>query len=118
MHEFSLCQGLVSILAKQPFKQGDRLLTRIEVTVGPLSGVEPELLMHAYPLVVKNTPFENVELSLTNSDVVVECQSCLALSHAKINDLRCTSCGCDKTLVRQGNECALTNLYYREEAYV
>ena len=117
MHEFSLCQGLISALRAQK-SPGHRPLVGIEVTVGPLSGVEPELLRHAYPLAVKDTEFADVTLSLKHSAIQVQCLNCRQLSHAQVNDLRCHYCHSNETLLTTGNECALTHLYYGEPQHV
>jgi len=118
MHEFSLCQGLVSALYKQPINKGKRELYAIEVTVGPLAGVEPELLAHAFPLAVKGTPFNHVEMRIEHSDITVQCHDCKKISIAIINDLRCKHCMGEITTVLSGAECALTHLYYGEREHV
>ncbi|MEJ2043373.1 MAG: hydrogenase maturation nickel metallochaperone HypA [Reinekea sp.] len=117
MHEFSLCQGLIQALrAQEPLAQ--RSLLGIEVTIGPLSGVEPELLRHAYPLVVQNTEFAQVRLSLNQSSIQVQCLDCKQRSSAQVNDLRCRHCHSIHTMLTAGNECALTHLYYGEHDHV
>ncbi len=119
MHEFSLCQGLISALrAQKPPDAKAGKLTRIEVTIGPLSGVEPELLRHAFPIVVEGTSFEQVELTLKQTLIQVQCLSCQRINTASINDLRCRHCQSTQTTVIAGNECALTHLFYGETEHV
>jgi hydrogenase nickel incorporation protein HypA/HybF len=118
MHEFSLCQQLITALRAQKPLGTERQLVCIEVTVGPLSGVEPALLRHAYPLVVKQTEFADVTLKLKQSAIQVECMDCRQTSHARINDLRCRHCHSNQTVLMSGNECALTHLYYGEHHHV
>ncbi len=112
MHEFSLCQGLVSSLLAQPLEMNGQPLQGIEVTIGPLSGIELQLFEHAYPLVVANTQFKDIELRLVSSDIKTNCHRCEKISVASISDLTCQYCGSTHTVVVQGNECALTHLFY------
>jgi hydrogenase nickel incorporation protein HypA/HybF len=114
MHEFSLCQGLISALYKQPLLKENRRLNRIEVSIGPLSGVEAQLLAHAFPLVIRDTPFSEIELTLVETEIVVQCLGCQKLSSVPINLLICPKCLCEQTQVVQGNECNLTHLFYGE----
>ena len=118
MHEFSLCQGLISALYKQPLLREGRRLNRIEVTIGPLSGVESQLLAHAFPLVIRDTPFSEIELTLVETELVIQCLECHKLSGVLINQLCCPKCLCEQTQVVQGNECSLTHLFYGETGNV
>ena len=47
MHELSVCQALVRQLRDIAREQHAVRITRVIVQIGPLSGVEPELLRHA-----------------------------------------------------------------------
>lgn len=118
MHEFSLCQGLVSLLYRQPQIHDGKPLKSIELTIGPLAGVEVELVKHAFPQVVANTPFAEIALRVKPSDIVVRCQHCGLESHRTINQLTCASCASADTIVVQGDECALTKLSYGDADHV
>jgi [NiFe] hydrogenase assembly HybE family chaperone len=55
MHELSVCLSLLREVERIARENNAGRVTRISVTVGPLSGVEPDLLRNAYPLAVAGT---------------------------------------------------------------
>jgi tRNA-Thr(GGU) m(6)t(6)A37 methyltransferase TsaA len=50
MHELAVCQALIEQVERVARDNAARRILSITVSVGPLSGVEPSLLEHAYPL--------------------------------------------------------------------
>lgn len=107
MHELSVCLSLleqVGIIAAQ--KESTRV-TRIEVRVGPLSGVEVELLRNAWPMASAGTIAVDAELVIEAADVVVRCSICDAESPARPNRLVCGQCGDFRTNLVSGDEMIL-----------
>jgi hydrogenase nickel incorporation protein HypA/HybF len=107
MHELSVCLSLmrqVESIARQHHASN---VEQLFIKVGPLSGVEPELLRHAYPLAAIGTVAENAELIIESGDVVVSCTQCGAESVVKPNRLLCTVCGDFRTRLVSGDEMIL-----------
>lgn len=48
MHEYSLAQALVERVEREALARGATAVYRVTVRIGPLAGVEPELLVTAY----------------------------------------------------------------------
>ncbi len=88
-------------------ERGAAKVTRIELRVGPLSGVESDLLMHAYPLAAAGTIAADAELVIENAGVIVKCSACGAESDAQPNRLLCGACGDFRTSVVSGDEMIL-----------
>lgn len=107
MHELSVCLSLLDQVRTIARERSAGRVTRIEVRVGPLSGVEADLLLHAYPLAVAGTIAEHAELVIENADVVVRCSQCGVESDATPNRLLCGSCGDYRTNVVSGDELIL-----------
>ena len=84
-----------------------QMLSSLFIKVGPLSGVEPELLRHAYPLAAIGTVAENAELIIESGDVIVSCTQCGAESVVKPNRLLCKACGDFRTRLISGDEMTL-----------
>lgn len=82
-------------------------VTRIELDIGPLSGVEPDLLRNAYPIAVAGTLAESAELVINDMPIVVRCTGCGAESEASANRLVCGSCGDFRTRIASGDEMIL-----------
>ena len=82
-------------------------VTRIELRVGPLSGVEADLLRNAWPLASAGTLAVDAELVIEESDIVVHCSVCDARSAALANRLVCGQCGDFRTNLVSGDEMIL-----------
>jgi hydrogenase nickel incorporation protein HypA/HybF len=107
MHELSVCMSLLDQVEAIARERGAGKVTRVELRVGPLSGVETDLLRNAYPLAAAGTIAEDAELVIENAAVVVRCTQCGAESNAEVNHLLCTSCGDFRTTVISGDELIL-----------
>ena len=110
MHELSVCLALLEEVQRVAAENDASEVTRIVVTIGPLSGVEPDLLRNAYPLAVTGTIAENAELEIEPADIVVRCSECGAESAATPNRLLCGECGDYKTNLVSGDEMILARV--------
>jgi len=94
-------------------------VTAIHLGVGPLSGVEGELLKNAYPLASANTVAEGAELLIKSMPVCVFCTRCEKESEVKPNHLVCGHCGDWRTQLISGDELLLVRLELEKpNAYV
>jgi hydrogenase nickel incorporation protein HypA/HybF len=107
MHELSVCNALLQQVEKIAAEHGARKVTRIELGVGPLSGIEPKLLRNAYPIAVAGTVAEHAELVITDFEIRVSCTECNAETPATPNRLLCGECGGFRTRVISGDEMVL-----------
>ena len=85
-------------------------ITKIELDIGPLSGVEADLLRNAYPIAAAGTIAEDAELVIRGTDIVVRCMSCKAETDATPNRLVCGNCGNFRTRIVSGDEMILKSL--------
>jgi len=107
MHELSICNALLDQVERIARERGAGRVTRIVLRIGPLSGVEPELLRHAYPLAAASTVAEHAELVIEQAEVVVSCTECGAESSVQVNQLLCSRCGDFRTRLISGDELIL-----------
>lgn len=107
MHELSVCIALLDKVQQIATEHGASSVTRIDVRLGPLSGVEAPLLQNAYPLAAAGTVAENAELSIDVVPVRVRCSQCGAESDAEPNRLLCAACGDFRTNIVSGDELLL-----------
>lgn len=110
MHELSICQALLDQVEHIARDHGATRVERILLRVGPLSGVEPALLLNAYPLAAAGTVAESAELVIEPAPVRVRCNDCGAETEAAPNRLLCGLCGGWKTRLISGDELLLANL--------
>lgn len=107
MHELSVCLSLMQQVENIAREHNAIRVTRIVLDVGPLSGVESELLRNAYPIAAAGTAAETAELVIETADVVVRCSQCDGESTVPPNKLLCGACGGFKTRVISGDELTL-----------
>ena len=107
MHELSVCVSLIEQVERVALENGAGSVERILVTIGPLSGIEPELLRNAYPLAAVGTIAEMAELEIEIAEIVVHCSECNAETTASANRLVCGSCGDYRTRLVSGDEMVL-----------
>lgn len=106
MHELAICQALleqVEAIARQHAAH----VCRVRVAVGPLSGVEPQLLQRAYELACTGTAAEGSALIIDATPVRVRCRTCGVESTASANRLLCGACGDWRTDLASGDELLL-----------
>lgn len=118
MHELAICQALirqVEIVAEQ---QHAIDVKTVHVRIGPLSGVEPDLLTQAYPLASAGSVAAGAELRIETAPVRVRCQRCDAETETAPNRLICGHCGDWHTQLIGGDEMLLTSIELVKEPTV
>ena len=110
MHEMSICQGLMDQVERIAAEQNASRVDSIVLSIGPLAGVEPELLTRAYEVARLNTVAEHAELEIETGPVIVECRSCGAKGEAEVNRLLCPACNNWQVNLVQGDELLLLKL--------
>jgi hydrogenase nickel incorporation protein HypA/HybF len=114
MHEMAICQALleqVEGIAREHSAQ----VRRVHLAIGPLSGVEPQLVKRAFSLVSLGTAAENSELIIESAVVRVRCRSCGTESTASANRLLCAQCGNWQTELTAGDELLLLRVELSKE---
>ena len=110
MHELAVCQGLLRQVEAIAREHGADRVTRIVVRIGPLSGVEPDLLAGAFPLAATDTRAARAELVIERLPVRVHCNTCGAETEATPNRLLCGACGDWHTRLIGGDEMLLASV--------
>jgi len=116
MHELALCQALMSQVETIAAERNARSVVSIVVGMGPLSGVEAQLLQHAYPVASAGTVAEGAQLVIENLPVRVSCTQCGEESDALPNKLVCRHCGDWRTTVISGDELLLMRVELETQA--
>ena len=110
MHELAICQALMNQVESIAAERNARSVVSIVVGMGPLSGVEAQLLQHAYPVASAGTVAEGAELVIENLPIRVRCSQCGEESEARPNKLVCSTCGDWRTTVISGDELLLMSV--------
>lgn len=110
MHELSVCQALIGQVEDIVRQHRASAVQGIIVQVGPLSGVEPELLRQAFPLASAGTVAQDSRLVIERLPIRVRCESCGAETAAEPNRLVCGACGDWHTQLLSGDEMLLASV--------
>lgn len=119
MHELAVCQALIEQVEALARERGGRSVDVIQVSIGPLSGVEPQLLRQAFPLAAAGSLAEAARLEIESLPVRVHCDACGGDSDASASRLVCRHCGNWRTRLLSGDELLLTRVeLIRERVHV
>ena len=110
MHELAICQALMNQIETIAAERNARNVVSIVIGMGPLSGVEAQLLQHAYPVASAGTIAEGAELVIESLPVRISCTQCGQESDAQPNKLVCKHCGDWRTTLISGDELMLMSV--------
>ncbi len=110
MHELSVCQSIIQQVTDIAITHSARSVKKVTVMIGPLAGVEPDLLTQAFPIARAGTVADEAELLIESLPLRVRCRSCAAETEAQPNRLICGACGDWQTEVVSGDEMLLAQV--------
>ena len=110
MHELAICQALMNQVESIAAERNAVSVVSIVIGMGPLSGVEAQLLKHAYPVASAGTVAEGAKLVIENLPIRIKCSRCGAVSEALPNKLVCRECGEWRTTLISGDELMLMSV--------
>ena len=110
MHEFSIVNALLEMCEKNAQANDATKITRVEVKIGKLSGVEPYLLETAFNTFKEKTVCDGAEFVMNVQDVVIQCHTCNTQSTLKKNEFECPTCKGNDVTVIDGEEMMLMRL--------
>ncbi len=92
MHEFSIVNSLLDMCEKNAKANDATKITKVEVKIGKLSGVEPHLLSTAFNTFKEKTVCDGAEFVMHLQDLVVRCNTCNVESTMEQNVFICPTC--------------------------
>lgn len=109
MHEFSVMDSLMTLLAERASANGIARITRVRLVVGRLRGLDLRQLRGCFEILAENTKAEGAILDIAS--VVPEglCQSCGTRFAIPDFTLRCPQCGGGRVEIVKGRELHLEN---------
>ena len=110
MHELSICQALIEQVEAVARKEGALQVVQVRVGIGPLSGVEPQLLQQAFQLARAGSIAATASLLIDHLPVRVSCRECGQETGAEVANLACGNCGDWHTELVSGDEMLLTQV--------
>jgi len=116
MHEVSIADSILDLIERQ--LGSPHALVKVELCIGPLSGVSADSLEFCFPTVALARGFGSPALSIQRTLIKIHCEECL--SDYQVQDLMsfCPHCRSWKRTIFSGNELQLVSATLGEEPYV
>jgi len=122
MHELSIAQALVEQVEAAAANEHALRVVRVVITVGALSGVDPEALRSLFPLVAEGTVTADAELAVEQVAARVRCRACGFESPVEEYFIGCSTCDSKDVELVAGRELNITSIELevdeRQERYV
>jgi len=110
MHEFSIVQSLLNLIEEYARENNAKRVTKVVVSVGVLSGVEPHLLEMAFNTFKEGTVAEKAELVMETEKLRIKCMECGKESEKEEMNVVCPKCGSLNTQIIAGQDMFLKSL--------
>lgn len=108
VHEYSLVLSLIERVNEEALAHKATAVHRVEVSVGELSGVEPDLLASAFEIAREATLAKDAALTIIAVKARWHCQNC-GIDVDGQQSLSCASCG-NKARLIAGTDIVLEKL--------
>jgi hydrogenase nickel incorporation protein HypA/HybF len=110
MHEFSLVKGLLAQVNQVLEEQQAAHARQIRIALGPLSGVEPELVRSAFERLNRSSQWRDTELVITTEPLAIRCGDCQLESELTQFVFQCPACGSQAVTVIRGDAFRLLSI--------
>jgi hydrogenase nickel incorporation protein HypA/HybF len=104
MHELSISNSILELVAQQARAAGATKVTGINLTFGELCGFSPEAVRMCLEGLGKNTLAEGATLSFNNIRAAARCQQCGRESCPSEHEWLCPHCGQGGLEITHGRE--------------
>ena len=110
MHEYSIVQALLNQCEEHARANDAERITKIEVKIGVLSGVEPHLLETAFNTFKEKTICDGAEFVMRIQPVVIYCSECEEEFTLGEHDYSCPKCRGNLVKILDGEDMLLMRL--------
>lgn len=108
MHELSLAQSLVRRVEAEASKANLVKVTAVEVQLGALQAIEPELLAEAFKVAAAGTRSDGADLNLSAVSAEACCLICGEVYEPHWGDYQCPACGLAEPQILKGRDMVLS----------
>lgn len=104
MHELSIAIGIVKIAEDETAKVKESKVTKIELEIGQLAGIEIDALNFVWESAVKDSVLENAEKEITIIPGKAKCADCNTVFYLENIYDTCPKCNSNFKGILQGKE--------------
>lgn len=114
MHELSIAAALIDQVEQAVDGENGSRVLEVRIKVGTLSGVDPEALRLAFPLVCEETIAAGAALAIETIPASVTCRLCHACTSPDFPFFTCDACGSPDVEIVAGREILLASIEIEE----
>lgn len=115
MHEVSLMQNLLDVVAETARREGAGRVDLIHLKIGEMAGVSADALGFAFEILSKGTPAEGGRLEFETVPLQARCSSCGERFRPEDLVFRCPGCGGSEIELTAGREMEIDYILLDEE---
>jgi hydrogenase nickel incorporation protein HypA/HybF len=111
MHELPITESILCIVLDEAKTVRARKVTRIELTIGRLTGIVPECVKFQFDIIGRRTIAADAELVFCRPQAEIRCLNCATTFLSEgLEDLRCPSCNLQHIEVITGRELTVDSI--------
>lgn len=110
MHEVSICEHLLSLVAEEARRHGVGRIVRLRLQIGRLSCLDPGALRFAFGAMAPGTVAEGAEMQIDQPPLRATCRDCGMETEIGLRLGSCTFCGGTRLDLHGGEEMRLLEM--------
>jgi len=110
MHELSIATGIIEIVTEEAARVSATKVTRIDVEIGTLAGIEKDSLMFSWELVTEGTIASKADLVIREIQAIAECLVCHRTFPLEHPLAICPHCQSNRYQINIGKELRISSL--------
>jgi len=110
MHEFSIMQGIFSLIEDTVAKNNLIKIDRVVLKIGKLRQIFPDFLQFAFETISQNTIASGAELIIEEVPITMRCKSCQEKFKVEHNTYICPSCNATELELLTGKEILIVSI--------
>lgn len=112
MHELSIVKDIFDTLIENYDEKIDDI-TKIEITAGLLSNVQPILIKNAFAAFIEeNTAYKDIELEVKVTEIEAFCEKCNKTFVVKYHKFVCEDCSTPSAIIVKGTELHISQVFF------
>lgn len=110
MHELSIALSIVELAEEEARKANAVIITKVEVEIGTMAGVEQEALLFAWDSAIQGTIAQNASLVINSIQAEAHCMECGKDFPAEHFFVECPHCKSFRYQIIKGKELRVSSL--------
>lgn len=106
----SIAENVLHIAERAARENNLKRIARVVLEIGQFSGVEPELLRHAFGVIKKGTILEQAEIEMQTPPLLLYCRICENEYLGEMDELRCPLCLKEEFNILKGREMVVKSI--------